>query len=70
MRFPNQTDVLLFQYQFHGVCILSVSVYIEGQLYAVVHECPDSQYPFSVSLTVNPRVSRYSPSAARFDFRT
>ena len=61
---------LLVQGQLHSVRILSIRIYAGeswGKRLAGTALGSDSQYFFSMSLTVNPSVSRYKPSAARFD---
>jgi hypothetical protein len=61
---------LLVQGQFHSVRILPIRIYAGegwGKRLPGTALGSDSQYFFSMSLTVNPNVSRYKPNAARFD---
>lgn len=62
-----------FQVQTHSVCIFPISIWrssFSQYICLAKSKVDDEQYPFSTPCTVNPRVSRYNPIAARFDFLT
>jgi len=62
---------ILLELKSHRKCILSIGIYSSTKSDPVPFDSGQhSQYFFSTSCTVNPSVSRYSPIAARFDFRT